>query len=595
MSASSFHHLQASRKLWWLVVVTGLLTLVTGSIGNWQYEHEHATHPIHPVSCAFTSLYHAVQMLILHTPHFEDGSNPWLVTGRWLGAFTLITTTGMLLWKRFGHEFRLFQLTSWTGHHVICGLGQKGLEVVRCLKQSQPDARVVVIDRQPEEQLADECARLGVCVIAGDATEPAVLKLARVAQAGEIVIITPEDETNVRIASQIRQLMAANRTRPKCFVHLANIHLRERLGRLTENDPAAKAGLELHFFDVFDDEARRVLLDLPLDGAGVGPDDPCSVHVVILGFGRMGRSLALRAAKLGHFANGKRLRISVIDRHADQAREHFLFRYPLLEKDAICQLTFHHAEAQSLTARRLIEGWAAEPDTLLHLFVCLDDNARAAEAGLRLQEALASRPDCNLRVRIKTHASLADILELLPGIGPRIAAFGMVEDACCDQAFRHSRRDAIARAIHENFVGQRAADSIRKPGSEPTLRPWDDLPEEIRESNRQQADHISIKLRAIGCEMAETTDPRAAVTNFTTQEIELLAELEHTRWNAERWLAGWRYGTPSNKTQRINENLAGWNELHDSIKNYDRDSVTNIPALLPLASPPRKVVRKTCA
>src|SRR6185436_15129426 len=101
-------------------------------------------------------------------------------TGRWLGAFTLITTTGMLLWKRSRHEFKLFRLASWTGHHVICGLGQKGMEVVRCLKQHQPDARVVVIDRHPEEHFADECARLGVCVIEGEATTPDVLKAARV-------------------------------------------------------------------------------------------------------------------------------------------------------------------------------------------------------------------------------------------------------------------------------------------------------------------------------------------------------------------------------------------------------------------------------
>lgn len=593
MSGSSFHHLRASRKLWWLVVISGLLTLVIGSIGNWQYEHEHsdATHPIHPVSCALTSLYHAVQMLILHTPHFEGRSNLWLETGRWLGAFTLVTTTGMLLWKRSSHELKLFRLASWTGHHVVCGLGRKGLEVVRYMKQDQLDACVVVIDLQPDEHLAEECAEWGVCMITGDATASDVLKLARVAQAGEIIVITPEDETNVRIATQIRRLMPANQTKTPCFVHLEDIDLRERLQRLTEGDSAARTGLELHFFDLFDDEARRVLLELPLDGTGIDRNDPRTVHVVIVGFGRMGRSLALRAAKLGHFANGKKLRISVIDRHAAQARERFLGHYPLLEKDTICRLTFHQAEAQSLTARRWIEGWAAEPDTLLHLFVCLDDNAQAVETGLRLQEALAGRPDCSLRLRIKSRASMADILELAPTVGPRLAPFGMVEDACCDQAFRHTREDAIARAIHELFVNKRRAGSIRGPENDPALRAWEELREEIRESNRQQADHIALKLRAIGCKLVKASEPGEPIEKFEWKEIELLAPVEHKRWSAERWLAGWRYGTPTNKLQRINENLVDWDALDPSVRKYDEEAVEDIPTIVKLADPPQKVVR----
>ena len=85
-------------------------------------------------------------------------------------------------------------------------------------------------------------------------------------------------------------------------------------------------------------------------GQGIRPNDPRTVHLVIVGFGRMGRSLALRAAKMGHFANGKLLRISVIDREADRQREHFLFRYPALESDKICRLAFHPADAQSLMA-----------------------------------------------------------------------------------------------------------------------------------------------------------------------------------------------------------------------------------------------------
>jgi hypothetical protein len=221
----------------------------------------------------------------------------------------------------------------------------------------------------------------------------------------------------------------------------------------------------------------------------------------------------------------------------------------------------------------------------------VDDNTRAIEVGLRFQESLVRHAHCNLLVRIKTRASPANILELSSNAQPRIQIFGMVEDSCCDQAFRHEQNEHLARATHEDFVRRRLSDSNRTPESDPALNNWSQLQEDLRESNRQQADHAAIKLRAIGCEIVERSDSREAVTKFTDGDIELLAEMEHARWNAERRLAGWRYGTPSNKPERISENLCPWHELHDSIKKYDRESVTNIPTILQLAGPPLKVVR----
>ena len=591
MAHDSFHHLRASRRHWWLVIVTGLLTLFCGSIGVWQYEHAHPTREIQPLLCALSSLYYALQMLVLHTPHFEAGSNAWIEMGRWLGAFTLIGTTGMLLWKRLAHEFRLFRIVNWRDHYVVCGLGQKGYAVVRSLRQREPQAQIAVVDPLEDNPLAEECGRLGACYICGDAQEPVIRARARMACAREVIIITPDDETNVGIALGIRAFCVQQGLKgPLCHIQLSDVHLRESCQKIVT--PDAQRGATLHFFDVYDDEARRVLCELPLDGKGIRTGAPDKVHVVIVGLGRMGRSVALRAARMGHFANGQRLRISVIDRHAERQRENFLFHYPVLKGGEICQFDFHQAEAESFTARKLIEQWAAEPETLVHVFLCLDENSRAAEVALRLQEALSGRQNLNLLVRIKSRTSLQSIIEMAADRSPRLVAFGRVEDACCDNAFRHEHNEAIARAMHEQFVASREVDSIRKPGSESTLLKWENLGEDIRESNRQQADHIPIKLRAVGCELATLKDPREEVAKFTEREIELLAELEHQRWNAERWLAGWRYATPSNKEKRINEYLVPWNELHDSIQKYDRESVMSIPARLKLAEPPMKVVRK---
>ena len=445
---------------------------------------------------------------------------------------------------------------------IKAGLGQKGFEIVkrhsrerrlpfrkrvhlsydrlkRRLEGREVECprRIVVIDPAPNERLMEMCEEAGVCVLVGDASMPEVLMRARVAEAAEVVVITPSDETNVRIATAIRELSLNARTHPECNVHIADIHLREALDRwIDSGDDRPKT--RPHFFDVFDSEARRVLRDHPLNGAGIRTDDPTSVHVVSLGFGRMARSLALRAAKVGHFANRKKLRISVIDRNADRQRERFAFRHPALADGKICDLGFFSAEAESATTGDHLKKWAAEPAVRLHVFICLDDDTRSLEMALRMQAVLGDHKDCGLYVRVRSQHSIAPILDAAAGGQSRIVPFGAVEDTCSEESYRDGKLNVIARAIHGEFVRQRSASKDRTPQSDLALRDWEDLRDDIRESNRQQADHLRVKLRAIGCELVANDVPGEPVEVLTTSETEKLApmELSLSRLHGQDWV-----------------------------------------------------------
>ena len=71
----------------------------------------------------------------------------------------------------------------------------------------------------------------------------------------------------------------------------------------------------------------------------------------------------------------------------------------------------------------------------------------------------------------------------------------------------------------------------------------------------------------------------------------MLADLEHRRWNAERWLSGWCYGSETDKLRRIHNCLVAWDKLPNEIKEFDREVVRKIPQWLANASPKLKVVR----
>jgi hypothetical protein len=136
--------------------------------------------------------------------------------------------------------------------------------------------------------------------------------------------------------------------------------------------------------------------------------------------------------------------------------------------------------------------------------------------------------------------------------------------------------DTYARAIHEAYV-EAALERGHVPGSMTSLHPWNELPEEFKESNRAQARHVGEKLATLGCIMVPTFDP-ALTFDLHDDEVQVLARLEHERWMGERSALGYVYGPV--REDRFHPDLVPWEELSDEAQAKDVEAMRNIPAML---------------
>jgi len=138
-------------------------------------------------------------------------------------------------------------------------------------------------------------------------------------------------------------------------------------------------------------------------------------------------------------------------------------------------------------------------------------------------------------------------------------------------------RETIARAIHGDYRRVRISGAWSQ---EPSVAEWDKLLDYLKESNREQADHIFEKLHQIGCTVHKVSNRDIAPMTFTKGEVEIMAEMEHARWNVERLLDGWRWGEKRNVTKKISPYLVPWSELSDDVREWDRQTVRKIPEFL---------------
>lgn len=475
-------------------------------------------------------------------------------------------------------QWERWRLRRLDGHVVVCGLGRKGAPLAEEFLAG--GERVVAIENDPANRSIHRLRELGGVVLTGDATHPSLLRRAGVGRAKTVIAICGEDGVNVEIAVRthqvVRETPADGAGTVTCCVQLADLKLRNLL-RQNRIYTETKDRLEVRFFNPFEAGARRALQEFPPDvyAPRGGP-----IRLLVVGFGQLGESLVVQAAKVGHYANGAKLHITVIDRVARSREAVFRLRYP--QFDSVCEVRFLEMDTRDvlfLGGRFLRDAGAP----LAAVFICLDNDraglATALTLLLRLEEGNAP-----ILVRMHDASGLATLLE--PGesgaAAQRIRAFGTTQTVARRAVILDDVQDHLARAIHDDYVAQQKA-AGKTPQQNPSLVSWRDLPEDLKDSNRQQADHIPVKLRAAGCTLHPAGPGGPAPFAFTPQEVELLARMEHARWNAERFLAGWRFAPgPKNLEARTSPYLVEYDVLPEEIKEYDRQAVRNILRLVGL-------------
>ena len=143
--------------------------------------------------------------------------------------------------------------------------------------------------------------------------------------------------------------------------------------------------------------------------------------------------------------------------------------------------------------------------------------------------------------------------------------------------------EAAAHTIHEQFL---AGNRYKNP--DPAMKPWAELTDDLKNSNRMQASRMAGFLERLGYRV-EPSDGSAPVT-LDTKEIEQLAEMEHGRWIIERLQSGWRYDAKRDPAKKLSPYLVPWSKLTEEVKEYDRTAVASWPGVLAKAG--LRIVRR---
>ena len=307
----------------------------------------------------------------------------------------------------------------------------------------------------------------------------------------------------------------------------------------------------------------------PLIARQLGQD---RVHALLFGFGRGGDAILsdLLLCSLTGFQPSPR--ITIVDPEAEALRADLFRRCPELGESADIRFLDPGPvdDPRHLPEQALIRAHGECPVTLAH--VSIDSDPRALSLA-RALHALAGREQWNMGpvcVRLGGNAGLPRVPVACESA--ELIGFGAHAEFAESLGLFDPGSDYLARLFHEAY--RRTA----KPGL-PANRPWDDLDEEYRESNRRLLVHLPAKLLTAGVDLAawlRVPLPRPnnmggiPLPRLGPALLERLAELEHRRWMVDRRLSGWRHGPVRDNEARRHPDLIPYADLDDYTKELDR-------------------------
>lgn len=569
---------------WPLLFILGLIGFVLGYLGFMNYIQA-ARRPPHSMLDLF---YLTIQLVSLESGAVYGPVNWQLEVARLLlptvAAFTLVKAFAML----FREQTQRVRLWFVRDHIVIAGLSRKGLRLVDQFRRA--DRTVVLIEQDEDHHLAEVCLERGAILLFGDATDTGLLYRAGVDRAGYLISVCGDDGVNAEVAVRAQEL-CRDRTRGvlTCIIHIVDTYLYDLL-REREFEMEQIPAFRLSLFNIFDRGGQVLLHEYLAEWT----DSP---HILVIGLGSLGSSLIVHAARKWPGAD---LRITIIDREAHRKVDLLRVRYPHLEE--VCrliprQMDIHSSEFQradflderplTLDASHILgpssggdNSLKAKTSPINIVYVCLDNDSLGLHAGLVLLKRLPATP---IVVRMAEEAGLATLLYDEPdsqGVFANLYAFGLLDRTCTPDQVIGGTNEILARALHETYI-RHQREMGHTPEKNPSMRPWAELPEHLKESNRRQVDQLRSQLRAVGYGIEPLTKWDAASVELGPDEIETIARLEHARWRKDQSEAGWRYAPgPKDPIQKISPALVPWEELPEAEKAKNYHAARQLPARL---------------
>jgi hypothetical protein len=528
---------------------------------------------------------------------------PALTIARLLAVLVIIWVALKMMTRAFPDFFLHLKIRRLRAHHIICGLDERALFLARRL--AAKEQRVVFIEREPQPTLVREANAAGALVLDADVTSEtgAPLTIAGLERASQIHILLNDDNLAIEVALRcynLRKATAGSAAHPLHHYLHCTLYVQRRYSAelFKKHEYFARENTAIRFYPRIiannQNSAYQILTRHAPEWFIRARERGTPPHILIVGGGLLGRALLLQLATLlwHNEATGDAApcHLTVVDK-SPTAPDVFAWQYPHLAPELGFNPTFITGDILALSDQQWRQITDAGP--VNGVFFCVSDETVMLAATRLLQFPCHLGADTPIVLCPDTAKGIARLF----GDPDRFEDKALETDASAkvykvrnihihditeDPARAHEDdTEDAARELHENFLARRQSELgdafAERQHTRASYRPWAELPDFYRESNRAQA-RQKLPLMCAGYAFGDTNpwnSPATPVTEIASRDLDLLGNMEHRRWMIEKFADGYVLGDHDDDVAKFNHNLVPWEKLGTE-RSYDITPVLDI-------------------
>jgi voltage-gated potassium channel Kch len=480
-----------------------------------------------------------VEGLVLFFADMPDGDNGWIITGKLLWMITLAAAIVFVALKDFLYQLTIKSIAnSLEKHIVVCGNNNLdiskrfGVDVDSQISEDQVEEMqqfnsllsntinlkqhaIVISDSGMTDEALSQYSSQGIYFVNAD-NSPETWNKAGIETCDFVIVSDESDSKNIAVANRINEYLKKE-NKVKIYTNVEDY--------ITMSVASNKDNIS--FFNNSLTATRKLFQSKCLTtGVNTFDKNKEQVHLLVIGFGNYGQSVALEAIKLGHFYNGNSLKITIVDQ-SKTAFDAFK-KYYNYESIAALELEFVLMNVESKDFdQRILDNFDAT-----YVAICLsDDNTtqlilQDMAAKLHQNESLDGK-HIPFAVRIKEDDDLRCNYESIDILKFEQTTIKDIKGVDLNDK---------AQDLHEMYGGI-----------------WEGLSFHEKDKNYAPADHEIIKTAVIknlihehGQEEVEKAvslqkqkDKHYKFNELSDMQQKMI-DMEHRRWNAYHYINGWK-------------------------------------------------------
>jgi len=520
------------------------------------------------------------------------------------------TFIAMLLYFRESINNRSVKNISKTKNSVIFGLGEFSTALLKN-ESLENKHHFIVVERDIKTDEVEHLRDEGIGVIISDVFELDYHKQLNIEMMEIAIISLGNDKLNIELATKIIDTYKSSKVKTpiQLLIQIVNQDLnilfhQEFVAPQIHNEHQ----IEIQTFSFYEECAKSFFDNNFIDGKSrTIIDSNDDFHIIIAGDGELAHNIIYQSAHIAQLPNENKLHIHLLDKEANKLKLSLIKRYIGIEK--VVKLHTHNIDNETLEYFQNDLLWKQE--YLTHVIICYDDEEKNIKIAIDLfnktylGEAVDGTLFTQVNFAIFNSYTISERINADDKNFKQFYSFGDASKICMKEKLLNENFSLIAKLIHYGYADEFNPSQLLNLNDKDIQKKWfNSSKRSDKLSNKAQARHIDMKLKALGLSKIHTDkkpsellitnrnildkvikderdilklsdtfiheyskelpkiwngglevkDIKYFPVDFNTK-LEKLIRAEHNRWNAYHYLNGWKYAEVKSKPKKEHDCL----------------------------------------